>query len=207
MDKEKATTLYLMRHGETSWNAERRLQGQTDIPLCSNGIEQAKKLSQDLKNIPFTAIFSSDLQRARATAIAIAAGRDLAIQEIAGLRERTHGYYEGQSIDVFNKAMADIQHMPEAERRKFMQKKGIEHTEEVISRFMQSVREVVANHPGRTVGIITHGGCMRRFLEHVGYARPGDLPAGALRNAGYIKVLSDGTEFDVLGVRGVDQRL
>ena len=90
-----------VRHGETPWNTERRLQGHQDIPLNALGLAQAdaaaRYLSARHAQTPFAAIISSDLQRARQTADAIAVALDLTVQNAPGLRERHYGDFEGKT--------------------------------------------------------------------------------------------------------------
>lgn len=90
------TKILLIRHGETAWNAVRRLQGHTDIPLSATGERQAEALAQALAAEPLDAIISSDLGRALQTAKAVAAQHPhLPLHVDAGLRERGYGAFEG----------------------------------------------------------------------------------------------------------------
>src|SRR5690349_6665287 len=89
------TEILLIRHGETAWNAARRLQGHLDIPLNDHGQRQAEAVARALQDTPIDAIYSSDLQRARATAQPLADAHDLALQLDAALRERCFGAFEG----------------------------------------------------------------------------------------------------------------
>jgi 2,3-bisphosphoglycerate-dependent phosphoglycerate mutase len=89
--------IYLARHGETDWNAERRLQGQTDTALNSMGRQQAAKLTEQLKGVRLDAVYSSTLGRSLQTA-AIARG-GVPLKSLAGLNERHHGKFEGKKVD------------------------------------------------------------------------------------------------------------
>ncbi len=90
--------LILVRHGETSWNKERRVQGSdSDIELNDTGLEQARKVANFLKNEPINVIFSSPMQRARATAEAIASYHQVPVEFDQGLRELNVGELEGMS--------------------------------------------------------------------------------------------------------------
>ncbi len=85
------TTILLVRHGQTDWNLDRRLQGHTDRPLNDRGREQARALAAELASEPLDAVYSSDLVRAHETARIIAAGRGLDVTAMDDLRERNFG--------------------------------------------------------------------------------------------------------------------
>ena len=85
----------LVRHGETDWNAQRRYQGQTDVPLNEAGRRQADALAERLAGEEISAVLSSDRQRARQTALAIAAPHGLPVQEEPRMCEIALGDWEG----------------------------------------------------------------------------------------------------------------
>ena len=87
--------LYLVRHGQTAWNAEEKAQGHTDIPLDEIGIKQAECLADMLKDEPIQQILTSDLQRSKTTAETIAARLGISAQATSLLRERSFGILEG----------------------------------------------------------------------------------------------------------------
>ena len=93
--KRDVTELLLVRHGETLWNQQGRMQGQHDSPLTTVGLQQAKQLAQRLKDASFTALYSSDLGRAHQTARCIADETGHEIVADRGLRERNFGIFEG----------------------------------------------------------------------------------------------------------------
>ncbi len=86
----------LVRHGETEWNREGRYQGRTDIPLSAVGVEQVRALGRRLAQVPIAIAAASPLSRARATAEAVVAGRDLTLEIDDGLAEISHGAWEGK---------------------------------------------------------------------------------------------------------------
>ena len=93
--------ILLVRHGETAWNREGRYQGRTDVPLSPDGETQVRALGVRLAHVPIARAISSPLVRAKRTAEAILAGRDVQLELDAGLQEISHGAWEGQlSIDV-----------------------------------------------------------------------------------------------------------
>ena len=104
------TRLCLVRHGETAWNAERRLQGHTDIPLNAHGIAQAQATAASLAGERFDAAYSSDLARARQTAEAIA-GRCLLTPAFdERLRERHYGAFQSLTYDEARERFPDDYH-------------------------------------------------------------------------------------------------
>ena len=88
--------LYLMRHGETDWNKDKRLQGRSDVPLNEYGIELAEKTAEGLRHVRFDRIFSSPLQRALTTAQIMAKGREISVMPDEALCEVNFGEDEGQ---------------------------------------------------------------------------------------------------------------
>ena len=89
------TEILVIRHGETDWNIDKRLQGHIDIPLNEAGRRQVAALGEVLADEGIDAVFPSDLQRARATAQAVADAAGLPVGIDAGLRERCYGAFEG----------------------------------------------------------------------------------------------------------------
>jgi probable phosphoglycerate mutase len=93
--------ILLVRHGETAWNRDGRYQGRTDVPLSPDGEAQVRALGKRLAHVSITRAISSPLSRAKNTAEAILAGRDVTLELDAGLQEISHGAWEGQlSSDV-----------------------------------------------------------------------------------------------------------
>ena len=92
--------IYLMRHGETDWNKERRLQGQSDIPLNEYGIELAAKTAEAMAEIPFDMAFCSPLERAEKTARIILGERNTPLYTDSLLMEINFGSKEGICFDT-----------------------------------------------------------------------------------------------------------
>ena len=140
------TTLLLVRHGETDWNADGRLQGQTDRPLSDFGRRQAEQLADELVDQELQAIYSSDLARARETAEIV--GERLGLQVVLDpdLREKDWGTWEGLTA-------------VERDRVEFVG----ESTEEHQERILRALRRISERHPdGGHILVVTHGGSMRR---------------------------------------------
>ena len=209
-ENKNLCTIYLVRHGETEWNKIGIVMGQSDSPLTEAGLEQAKTTAQELKDVHFDAIFSSDLHRAHITAEIIKLERELVIQTSKALRERTYGSWEGKLSEEYRKNFQHlfdkIKELSEEEQKKFGFADDIENDEQVISRFITQLREIAIAHPNRTVLVVTHGGCIRTFLMHIGYVKYGELPVGSFSNAGYAKIASDGVDFFVKEVKGIKKQ-
>jgi broad specificity phosphatase PhoE len=140
------TTLLLVRHGETDWNAEGRLQGQTDRPLSDFGRRQARQLAEQLENEELAAIYSSDLARARETAEIVGERVGLPVELDPDLREKDWGTWEGLTA-------------VERDRVEFVGESTRAHQE----RMLRSLARISTQHPdGGTVLVVTHGGSMRR---------------------------------------------
>jgi broad specificity phosphatase PhoE len=141
------TTLLLVRHGETDWNAEGRLQGHTDRPLNDFGRRQARQLAEQLEGEEFEAIYSSDLARARETAEIIGERLGLPVELDPDLREKDWGNWEGLTA-------------VERDRVEFVGESTQAHQE----RMLRALARLSAQHPGEgTVLVVTHGGSMRRI--------------------------------------------
>ncbi|MFQ6688294.1 histidine phosphatase family protein, partial [Bordetella pertussis] len=97
------TEIWFIRHGETDWNRQRRLQGWQDIPLNESGREQARLLAERLRDTasehPFAALYSSDLKRAHDTAASLSAALQLRVRTEPGIRERGFGVLEGLEME------------------------------------------------------------------------------------------------------------
>ncbi len=205
---ENICSFYIVRHGKTEWNTIDRIQGQLDSALTDEGISATKQLAEELKNIHFDALFSSDLSRAFKTAEILKLDRELAIVTHQALRERTFGKYDGSFSKNYTAAIRDLleeyETLTQEEKWKFKFDEGYESNDELVSRFITKLREIAVGYKGKSVLVVTHGGNLRTFLTHLGYAKDGELTPGSFKNAGYVKVRSDGTDFFLDEVQGVD---
>lgn len=205
--EENYCTLYLVRHGETERNKNDIVMGQQDSPLTENGVRQIEARANELRNIHFDAAFSSDLPRAERSAEIMITERQLAIQTSKLLRERSYGHFEGgpskEYRDMVRHLMEQVKQLPEAEQWKFKFADDVESDEELINRFLVQLREIAVAYAGKTVLIVTHGGCIRMFLTRTGYAARAEVPSGSFENAGYVRAMSDGVNFFVKEVKGL----
>jgi broad specificity phosphatase PhoE len=156
--------LVFVRHGETAWNAARRFQGQSDVPLSLRGQAQAAALARALCNVPFTHAYSSDLIRALETARAIVAGRDLPIVTDVRLREFDFGEWEGLTWNEI------VVRWPELERRLPTQARlyepiGGETFEHVVARVRAFLDELLDNSAVKYALVATHAGALHAAME------------------------------------------
>lgn len=200
------TTFYIVRHGQTDWNAKHLLQGQIDIPLNEAGEKQAEELGKHLHTIHFDAVYSSDLLRAKRTAEIIILEKKLAVMTHAFLRERKLGIFEGQHIsriDAFNKEVATLSH---AARFRYKEGPDAESDEEIVSRFITFCREIAIANPKKTILVVTHSGVMRAFLIHLGWGNYKTFSyKRAIHNGAYLKIATDGIDFFIKETYGIDQ--
>lgn len=152
--------LCLVRHGETPWNAERRLQGHLDVPLNGTGVAQAAATSRSLAAHRFAAIYCSDLRRARDTAAPAAAllGRELRCEP--RLRERHYGVFQGLTY-----AEAEAQYRQEyaqfaARDPQFAFPGGGESLADFAARIAGVLATIAQRHLGEQVLVVTHGGVL-----------------------------------------------
>lgn len=165
-----STRICIVRHGETDWNAEGRIQGQIEIPLNDVGRAQAQAAAAGLANEKFSALYSSDLQRARDTAATAAQILKLPLQLEPGLRERRYGAYEGLTReDIKQRADYDryIARDPDFD---FC---GGESLRAFAGRVENTIERLSKTHASQSILIFTHGGVLdivyrvaqRRSLE------------------------------------------
>jgi probable phosphoglycerate mutase len=148
------------RHGRTSWNAERRFQGQTDIPLDDAGLGQAARAAKALARLTPHRLVSSDLMRARATADALSALTGLEVLTDVGLRETFAGDWEGLTRSELEHRFGD--ELSQWGAGADVRPGGGETRVEVAVRVVEAVERALTDvAPGQTLVVATHGGAAR----------------------------------------------
>ncbi|MCD7101909.1 histidine phosphatase family protein [Pseudoclavibacter sp. 13-3] len=151
------TTLCLVRHGETDWNAEHRIQGGTDIPLNDTGRAQAFSAAQDLRRHSWAGIYSSPLCRAFETAEIIAAELHLpAPRCIPAVQERSFGEIEGLTVEERIARFGDEADVP-----------GLESRADVVARAQPALTALADQHAGEHLLIVSHGGVIGSLMRFV----------------------------------------
>lgn len=161
---QEPVRLFVLRHGQTAWNAEQRIQGHLDMPLNDTGHWQARCLAQALHGETLSAIYSSDLQRARLTAMSIGRAAGVTVQLEEGLRERHFGELEGLTHDEIHNRW------PEQARR-WKQRDpafgpvGGETLTEFYQRSVGHLTRLAQRHLGQTIVVVAHGGVLDCFYR------------------------------------------
>lgn len=197
------TTFYLVRHGETEYNVKKIIQGHSDSPLTDKGIEEAKHVAKKLKGVKFDYVFSSDLLRAKRTAEIIALEHKLAVETNKLLRERTYGPLEGKSNFLFKEWDDSLKKLTKEERNSYRFADGAETNEEVVTRILTFLREIAIRYPGKKIIVVSHGGIIRQFLIRIGFGTYEELIHGGVKNGAFVKLQTDGVDFFVKEVSGI----
>lgn len=160
MTLAEPTRIIALRHGQTAWNSDARIQGHLDIPLDDTGRWQARRAAQALADEQIDAIYASDLARAADTARAIAQvhGRPLILEP--GLRERHFGSFQGQT---FAQVEADQPEVALRWRKRdpdFAPPEGGESLARLYERIQRVTGDIAARHPGEQIVLVAHGGVM-----------------------------------------------
>lgn len=154
-----ATRVLLIRHGETDWNVQTRLQGHTDIPLNATGRWQAGRLRAALQGETLDAVYSSDLQRALHTAQAVAEATGAPLRPEPALRERGFGCFEGLTY-------AEVEARWPADARRWRLREpgfgpaGGENLIDFHARCIAAAARLAAAHPGGSIALVAHGGVL-----------------------------------------------
>jgi broad specificity phosphatase PhoE len=163
---------FVARHGETEWNLVGREMGHLDSPLTARGLQQAEALARRLAGIGVELVYASDLGRAHHTGEIIATVCRVELVIEPGLRERNMGIFQGMTL-------AEMEERFPAERRDYLtlgQEYVIPSGESARQRTERSVRvmtEIAGRHPRARVAVVTHGGFLKGFFEHVLGIGPG----------------------------------
>ena len=154
-----ATRIVAIRHGETAWNVDTRIQGHLDIALNDTGRWQARQVALALASEPVAAVYTSDLQRAHATAQAVALSTGAPLVADTGLRERSFGHFQGRTFaeietefpeDALRWRQRDPHYAPEGGESLLMLRNRIERTVTALAR----------GHVGAQIVMVAHGGVL-----------------------------------------------
>ncbi len=171
---DSVTRILAIRHGETAWNLDTRIQGQLDIPLNDTGRWQAHRLALAVTEEGIAAVYASDLLRAFETAQAVASGSGRPVVTDIGLRERGFGIFEGFT---FNEIAARWPEQSERWRKRDpdFAPEGGESLRDFYARSVATATRLAAAHPGETIALVAHGGvmdCLYRAASRIDLQAP-----------------------------------
>lgn len=158
--------LHLFRHGQTDWNEQRRVQGQSESRLTELGIEQARELGQRIHGLRFQRVYCSSSLRTRQTAEHAFGQADVAIDYLDSLREIDLGPWEGQLYDEL------AQNEPESYDHFWQQPhlfdvNGAESFFQLRDRALHTIERIAAQHAGHRIAIVSHGALIKTLLCHI----------------------------------------
>lgn len=185
---QDATRILAIRHGQTAWNADGRIQGHTDIALDAHGRWQAQRLARALGDEDLQALYSSDLSRARQTAAPLAARRGLALRIESGLRERGFGEFEGLSFAQIERRWPE-QAAAWRRRDPDFGARGGEVLREFRDRVLATVTRLARRHRGQGIALVTHGGVLDLLYREAARVALDAPRSWQLANAGVNRLL------------------
>ena len=195
---QEPTRVFALRHGQTAWNASRRIQGHVDIPLDETGLRQAALLARALAGEDLAAIYSSDLLRARATAEALAAATGRPVHTDPALRERGFGRFEGITFAEIEQRWPE-----EAERWRLREPDFAPGGGETLAAFgarcLPAITALAARHAGQAIAVVAHGGVLDCLYRAAVGVAPGAPRTWQLGNASINRLLYNGEGFVVVG--------
>ena len=195
--------IVIVRHGETQYNVERRLQGWTNIPLNGSGHEQAEKVAARLETETVTAIYSSDHDRAHQTAVHIAARHGLKPHKTMALREDRMGIFEGwqwekEPNEELERLWAERDHAHEIGDIHWKVGGG-ESLAEHTRRVKKFITRLEHTHQTGTVVVVSHGGTINRIMEIYGFKKITD-PYISFKNTSVTILVKAGIGYNLLAL-------
>ena len=158
--------LHLIRHGQTNWNEERRVQGQSESRLTDLGIEQARGLGERIQNIEFDAIYCSSSLRTRQTADHAFPSWQKPVTYLDSLREIHMGEWEGKLYAEIESETPDSLHHFWNEPHKF-DVPGAESFFQLQNRAMNAIKSIQQDHHGDRVALVSHGALIKTVMAHI----------------------------------------
>ena len=153
------TRIVAIRHGETTWNVDTRIQGHLDIPLNATGRQQAARMARALQGEPIAAVYASDLTRAWETAGYLGRAQGLEVTAEEGLRERGFGDFEGRTFAEIEALLPD-QSLRWRKREPDFAPQGGESLMALHRRVVEAAERLAARHRGELIALVGHGGVM-----------------------------------------------
>ncbi|MBG9735487.1 histidine phosphatase family protein [Paenibacillus alvei] len=167
----KKTTLYIVRHGETEWNVERRMQGHMDSPLTTLGVSQAQWLGEAMKDTPIDCIYASSSGRTDMTARLIRGERDIPMISSDALKEIHLGDWEGQLAAELERTYPEQFEAFWYEPAAYKSENG-ETFEELRNRVLPYVQSIIADNPGKSILVVTHTVVVKTLMAYFEHRLP-----------------------------------
>jgi len=161
----KETEIILIRHGETEWNSQQRMQGHSNSDLSEVGRGQIQALGELMKNVSFDHIYSSDSLRARQTAEAVTQYSGHTLQFDQRIREKNLGVFEGLTSTEAKERHPEIYRLFKTAGANYVIYEG-ESTQQLLERALEFIEEIRLRHPQERVVMVTHGGVVRVLMKH-----------------------------------------
>jgi len=193
-----STRILAIRHGQTAWNADSRIQGHTDIALDAVGEWQAQRLALALVDEELDVLYSSDLMRARQTAAPLAARKKLELRIDPGLRERGFGEFEGLSFKQIGQQWPE-QAAAWRQRDPDFGARGGEVLRDFRDRVVTAVTQLAMVHRGQSVALVTHGGVLDLLYREATRVALDAPRTWQLSNAGINRLLSNAEGLFLVG--------
>ncbi len=204
ISQQETTNLYLIRHGQTDWNAEGRFQGLIDRSLNEEGVRQAQSVAQHLSDFPLAALYSSPLLRAYQTAEIIASYHQMAIQRVEELRECTYGPLDGLRWEELHlrcqKELEYRESLSAKERFSYRLVEGAETGEEILQRVLPCLQLLSKKYKGQQIAIVTHGWVLRTLYI---YLSRFEIDQVQIENGAMLHLLGNGAELSIKGHQGI----
>ena len=162
----KDTVLILIRHGETLWNTQLRMQGSLDSDLTPKGELQIKALGEWMKEVPFDYLYCSDTPRAHKTAEALSKYTGHTLNFDKRLREKNLGIFEGLTSEEAREQYPEAFKLFKTAGGNYVIDQG-ESTQQLLDRALEVIEEIRIRHPQKVVVAVTHGGVVRVLMKHV----------------------------------------
>ena len=179
------TRIIAVRHGETAWNVDARIQGQLDVGLNDTGRWQARRVGEALAGEDISAVYTSDLGRAHQTAQSIGDVTGVPVVPDEGLRERSFGIFEGKTFTEIEATWPDHAHNWRKRIPEWEPPEGGESLLQLRERVTRTLHALASRHPGQQIVVVAHGGVLDALYrvatgQEVNAPRTWELPNGAI---------------------------
>lgn len=188
------TMILLIRHGVTPFNKQKRMQGHIDTELHEDGVDQAMKLKEKMKNVKIDVVYSSPLKRALSTAKAAFPDRNIIIED--DLKERCYGILEGLTLkEVENSVGKDV--YEEYLKSRHLEVEGCESQEDLENRVCSIMEKIARSNHGKTVAVVAHGGLFNAFYLKISNRPREDYRVFRSHNASVTEVIYDNGKWEL----------